>query len=412
MYVQGTTNLLPPIQGNTQVLPTITAGGVGANTVLQDTALAGMADENGFFGTTATTNDIFGNTLNSEGTDFLTGANTITTNAYGLGNTTTFGTTETLPTIGAADPFLGNATITGTQILPGTTTTDVNTVYGTTAFATPGVQTKTTTTTTKTTYNTAQNFGVPVTTTTATYGTDPNLYGFQQNIQSEYQATNPTSPDSTIGYGTTAADFIAAQPTTFSTTTPIETTTTQTTTTTYENTVPTPATTITVEPQPVPTPIETIPPPQPQPVIQTQTVLTTTPVVNQTLAVPGPVPPPIGQTTINRFGIIDEDFRRGRPIYNENQGGGVRLLHLNNNNNLPVRPIYNVGINRNPQLIQPYGGAVVRTNNVPLGTGLDRLGRGGSYDVYGRGLNPLYNRVGLTPINTNPQVTGNIKDFL
>ena len=395
MFVQGTTNVLPTIQGNTQVLPPIT--GDGANTVFQDTAgLGATTDVNGFFGTTATTNDIFGNTINSEGTGFLGGTNTITTDAYGGNTTTTFGTTETLPTIGAADPFLGNATLmTGTQFLPPTTTTtDANTFYGTTAFGTPGVKQTTTTTSTKTTYNNVPGFGVPATTTT--FGTDPNLYGFQQNIQSEYQATGVTTPDSNIGYGTTAADFIAAQPTTITNTPPIETTTTQTTTT-YENVIPTPATTVTVEPQPIPTQIETIPQPTP--------IATPPPVVQQ------PIPSPVGQTTINRFGIIDEDFRRGRPIYNENQGGGVRLLKLNNNN-LPVRPIYNVGMNRNPQLIQPYAATGIRANNVPIGTGLDRLGRGGSYDVYGRGLNPLYNRVGLTPLNTNVQAAGNIKDFL
>ena len=403
MFVQGTTNVLPTIQGNTQVLPPITGD---ANTVLQDTAgLAGMVDENGFFGTTATTDDIFGNTINSEGGNYLAGTNTFQgTDTLGGNTTATFGTTETLPTIGAADPFLGNPTLmAGTQIIP-STTTDTNTIYGATAYTTPGVKQTTTTTTTKTTYNNVPGFGVPATTT---FGTDPNLYGFQQNIQSEYQATGLTTPDSNIGYGTTAADFIAAQPTTYTTTTPIETTTTQTTTTTFDNTIPTPATTVTVEPQPIPTPIETIP----QPVIQTQTVQPP-PVVTPPPIVQQPIPPPVGQTTINRFGIIDEDFRRGRPIYNDIQGGGVKLLRLNNNNNLPVRPVYNVGINRNPQLIQPYAGVAIRNNNVPLGAGLDRLGRGGSYDVYGRGLNPLYNRVGLTPLNTNAQAAGNIKDFL
>lgn len=59
---------------------------------------------------------------------------------------------------------------------------------------------------------------------------------------------------------------------------------------------------------------------------------------------------------------------------------------------MPRRPFYNVGINRNPKLIQSYE-VVVRINKILLGPGLNRVGRGGTYNVYCRGLNQLYNRV-------------------
>lgn len=51
-----------------------------------------------------------------------------------------------------------------------------------------------------------------------------------------------------------------------------------------------------------------------------------------------------------------------------------------------------------------------RLNNI--NTGLDRLGRGGSYDVYGRGITPLLNRAGLNQVNPTVQTTSRINDFL
>ena len=117
--------------------------------------LAGLADGTGYFGASADTNDIFGQTL--------------TTNT----DTTDFGGVQTLgATTGAYDPNLYG----GAQVLPGTTT-DVNALYGTTqttdmsglygtteTYGTtlnntnllPGTTTTatTTTTTTQTTYDT------------------------------------------------------------------------------------------------------------------------------------------------------------------------------------------------------------------------------------------------------------------
>ena len=118
---------------------------------------------------------------------------------------------------------------------------------------------------------------------------------------------------------------------------------------------------------------------------------------------------------------MDEDFRRGRPVYNDTRNIGLKLQKPSNHN-LPIRPSYNV-YNPNARLlnygygntgfgVSRIGANGLRFNNVNVGTGLDRLGRGGSYDVYGRGVNPLYNRVGLTPVNANNIQQSNIKDFL
>ena len=134
---------------------------------------------------------------------------------------------------------------------------------------------------------------------------------------------------------------------------------------------------------------------------------------------------PEGKVLQTQYGqkIIDEDFRRGRPVYDENKKG----RQLQNKKNLIPKPIYNVAINNK---YNKYGyekelnsGLVVRRigvnevgkNNINKGNGnkLDRLGRGGSYDVYGRGITPLLNKVGLERDNNpNTQLTSNIKDFL
>ena len=84
--------------------------------------------------------------------------------------------------------------------------------------------------------------------------------------------------------------------------------------------------------------------------------------------------------------IIDEDFTRGRPIYSNNSRTIWKL-----NKNIPVRPSYNVENINNSLLLNPgynnsrFGysklGNGLRANNITSSTGLDRLGRGGSYDV-------------------------------
>ena len=85
-----------------------------------------------------------------------------------------------------------------------------------TAFGTQVGGVTQTTTTTQTTYNTNpgfQTFGATTfPTTQTTFGTTegiPVTQGF--TMQNEYQATGQTTPDSNIGYGTTPAEFAAAQ---------------------------------------------------------------------------------------------------------------------------------------------------------------------------------------------------------
>ena len=433
--IQGTgdANVLPPIQGNTQVLPAITPNNLGG--VLQETAgFAGTTDPNGFFGTTATTNDIFGDTLKtaSETNDFQTFQGTTTdTNAFFTTGATTTDpnaqafagvTTDTTGFFTTSDPIFANQTLAGTQFLPTTTgATEANAMFGATqVLPGQGIQ-QTTTTTTQTTYNTqgftAPNQNVLEPETIGTYALPTNA------IQSEYPATGPTTADTNIGYGTTVADYFNAQaniqnttttaqfetippnpPTTFTDLTPV-------TQTTYAQEAPT----ITVpppqpEPQPVPQPIpQTIPQPIPQTI--PQPVTQTTQIVQNTV----PVQPQVVQTNLpilqTRYGkgIIDEDFRRGRPIYSNDIGYGKLIPRKNIN--LPVRPIYNVGVYNTPKLLnfQNVDASKINNNvNVNAGAGLDRLGRGGSYDVYGRGITPLLNKTGLGQVQT----TSKINDFL
>ena len=432
--IQGTgdANFLPPIQGNTQVLPAITSDNFGG--VLQETAgFGGTTDANGFFGTTATTNDIFGDTLktatetndfqNFQGTTtdtnafFGTGATTIDPNAQAFAGTTT----NTTGFFTTSDPIFANQTLAGTQFLPTTTgTTDPNAVFGS-AQILPGQgiqqQQTTTTTTTQTTYNTqgfgAQNQFLLDNETIGTYALPANA------IQSEYPATGPTTADANIGYGTTVADYVNAQanvqntttnetqfetippnpPTTFTDLTPVTQTTFAEQTPTITLPPPQP------EPQPIPQPIpQPVPQPMPQPVTQTtQIVQNTVPVQPQVVQ----SNLPILQTRFGR-GIMDEDFRRGRPIYGNDIGYG-KMLFQKKNNNLPVRPIYNVGIYNTPKLLNYQNVGVSKiNNNANVGAGLDRLGRGGSYDVYGRGITPLLDKTGLGQVQT----TSKINDFL
>lgn len=432
----GDANILPPIQGNTQVLPAISPDNLGG--VLQQTAgFAGAADANGFFGTTATTNDIFGDTLKTttETNDFQNFQGTTTdANAF-LGNVQAFpgATTDTTGFFGAAqgfttsDPIFANQTLAGTQFLPTATgTTDPNAMFGATqVLPGQGIQ-QTTTTTTQTTYNT-QGFGIPnqlvldannLPETIGTYSLPSNA------IQSEYPATGPTTADANIGYGTTMADYYNAQanlqnttttqtmpietippnpPTTFTELTPVTQTTAQTAITQQAPTIAIPP------PQPEPQPI-----PQPIPESTIQTIPQQTTQIVQNTA---PVQPQMVQANLpilqSRFGkgIMDEDFRRGRPIYTNDAGGYGKILLSRKNNNLPVRPSYNVGVYNTPKLLNYQNVGVNKINNnvnVNAGAGLDRLGRGGSYDVYGRGITPLLNKAGLGQVQT----TSKINDFL
>lgn len=428
--VEGNTQILPPIQGNTEVLPTISSDGYaqGANTILQETAgLAGPTDANGFFGTTTNTNDIFGETLktNTETTEFQTIAGTanqvtpligenqyiqnVDTNTFfgATGTTTTttdantvFGATQIIPGSNDANSIFTNQTLAGTQFLPNaTTTTDTATLYGVTQIMPDATAL-------------SNQIGVIANTTNGGFAT-----------QNEYPATGITTPDSQIGYGTTAADLIPTQQTytttnTLPTTYEVPTTTAQTTTqTTYENTIGQQTATTIIEPQPVEHQIQNIPQTveaTPIPVVSQNQIVQNTPQV-----IPQPQATQITQQHLmpNPYGarIIDEDFRRGRPIYSNNSRTIWKL-----NKNIPIRPSYNVDNTNNSHLpIHGYNntgfgysrlGNGLRANNIALGTGLDRLGRGGSYDVYSRGINPLLNKTGLG--QTNNAATSNLKDFL
>ena len=481
--IQGNTQVLPTItsDGFTQGANTVLQETAGLGTTDPNGFFGATTTTNDIFGDTLKTNTEtteLGQTFTGTTTDpnaFFTGATTDANALFGenqviqnVDTNTFFGTTGAIPTTttettavyGATpvstDPLFTNQTLAGTTFLPATTTTtEANTYYGTTgaipttttdanafygttqimpdatAFGTQigGVQ-KTTTTTTQTTYNTPgfqTTFGTTAFPTTygVTEGTTVNQTAIGGiATQSEYPATGQTTPDSQIGYGTTAADLLGTQTTTLPATTyqttniVPTTTTTQTTTqtTTYGNTVGQQAETVTIQPQPQPQPVTT----------QTQTTTQTTqvPQTIQTVTPPPYMQKP--QQAMNQpqiiqspFGpkIIDEDFRRGRPIYNDTRAIGVKL-----NNNLPIRPSYNVGIINNPRA-HNYGysntgfgvnkvGNALRPNNITLGTGLDRLGRGGSYDVYGRGINPILNKAGLGQVNNNIQTTSNLKDFL
>ena len=444
--VEGNAQVLPPIQGNMQILPTITANGYeqGANSVLQETAgLSGPIDANGFYGATTNTKDIFGDTLKTqtETTEFHTttpmfGENqfiqNVDTNTFfgttGVSSTSNdsniiFGATQVIPGTSEQNAIFANQTLAGTQFLPPTATTDTNAFYGTTlGTQVGGITNNIKTTTTQTAYNTTSGFGTFAATAQKTYGVNDGGLA----TQNEYPATGITTPDAQIGYGTTAADLIPTQPTystenTLPTTYEIPTTSTQTTTqTTYGNAVEQQATTVAVESQPVETQFQSIP----QNTTVTQTVQTTqTPVATQNQIIQN-TPQVLSQPRIiqqaqqipNAYGarILDEDFRRGRPIYNN-----TRTYAWKNNNNLPIRPSYNVDNTLNSRILN-YGYnntgfghnrlAKGLTNTNALGTGLSKLGRGGSYDVYSKGINPLLNKAGLGQANN--VVTSNIKDFL
>ena len=402
----GGTNVLPTIQGTTEVLPAI--GGFdaftqGGNTVLQDTAGLGgttqiIGDTNTYFGTTTDTTAVFGQTLTGTTTDgtFYTGdtqilpTTTTDTNAF-------YGTTQVLPattTDGAT--FYGdtqiigtttdtNAFLTGATTLP-VTTTDANAFYGTTQVVPatnvdPNTFFAGTTQIPDVTGFATQGNVQPITTQT-TYGTTPDLAA---TAQTAFVA--PGVP-------------ITAQTTAIPTTTQVATTN----------------------------------------MIQGQPQVQNIPQATQ-VATPGVAPPnQLGQNIVGiggkaqgqhpplqmpRIGgkLLDEDFRRGRPLYNDIQYKGYKPSYV------PIRPNYKTTLNKNGLNAAGVNNVGVGVNNIGginnVKPGLDKLGRGGSYDVYGRGINPLLNKVGLGQVNNiqpagqnvqlmgpNAQKVGQIKDFL
>ena len=368
--------------------------GQASDTVLQDTAgLGGTTDANGFFGTTANTNDIFGQTFktNTDTGDFLTtqtntDGNTLLGTTNNFQGTTTYGSTNTFTqpivtplenntVIGINDTnaLFSNPTLVGTQFLP-TTTTTTNTTYGISASQ-------------------------PQITGQETFGS----VDASHHYQSEYLATGHTKydtsvfPDAPVGYGTTAADFAAANQ--VQTTTAEQTQTTydvnptsntyveyNTTNipTTYENTVV--ETTTQPSQEVITTQVQNIPETQNQVIESPPYIFTPQENIIQTPQ------PQIIQTQFGRR-IIDEDYRRGRPIYNDDfREFKLRQSSNNNNNNLPIRPSYNVGLYSHPHLFNyGYGGTGFGYNK------LDKLARGSSYDV---------------KVNSNLPKTSNIKDYL
>lgn len=173
---------------------------------------------------------------------------------------------------------------------------------------------------------------------------------------------------------------------------------------------------------------------------------------------------PIPGSTLGK--LVDEDYRRGRPLYNDIHTKGYRYPHLIARPNFNVaynapglsrygylsslNPAFNrnglnvlgsnynnlnasrlgvnnlnpsaIGVNNlNPSLIgvNNLNNSGIGVNNLNAsGLGLNRLSRGGSYDVYRGGITPLLNKYGLGQVNTvqpigqNVLQTNQIKDYL
>ena len=353
--------------------------------------LAGLADGTGYLGASADTNDIFGQTLttNTDTTDYggvqTLGATNDTNAYYGDANFTQGAT-------GAYDPNLYG----GTQVLPGTTTdfnalygqtTDMDGLYGTTqgitgfnpdgnvGYGTNGIYgttgnntnllpgtttTATTTTTTQTTYNT----GVITSPGVVTGVNDLTAYG----TQIDYTGQTALPVTTTTAVPAVTPPVVAATPPVVAATPPVVA---------------------------VPPPVTSVTPP----VATANPLLTGPPLLRNNIPY---YASPDGQILQTRYGqkIFDEDFRRGRPLYN--YVIGQKLLTPND---IAIRPSNNIGLTNN-HLVYDYPNSI---NNLALKrNNLDRLGRGGSYDVYGRGITPLLNKVGLGKVETQPR----LKDFL
>lgn len=363
----GATNVLPTIQGTTEVLPAIggdygTTFTQGENTVLQDTAgLGGTTTTTGYYdGTTTDTNTFYGTTQEYP---------TTTTD-----NNVIYGGEQVLQATAEPTSYFGETQVTtdNNTFFTGTTTTDNTAVYGTTFTGTNDFQ------------GTTQI--LPAT------NVDVNTFFAGDTTQIPETVQNITTTTQTTTYNVAGA-----------TSTPIQTTfgTTQIPTTNQVTTVGNVQTNII-----------------PGTVAQNQINQKQEPVVAQTQ----------GQLRKSNLEaqqklpggrVYDEDFRRGRPAYNDRYYGSKYEMPR-----LLPRPSYNTGINNQGlpskivgvNQVSPIG--VNNINNVGLGVnpGLNRLARGVSYDVYGRGINPLLINAGLGPINNNLQpnqkALGNIKDFL
>ena len=474
-------------QGTTTTTTTTTTNVIDGNNI--------FGDQNGFITNTTQDNQGTNIDLNS----YFNNTNNNTNVIYGqeqiIPTTTT--TTDINTYYNQPQEIQGTTTYGETQILP---STDNNVIYGTTQIG-----------------ETVQNqydFGQPSTnneyTTYQTSGTtDLNNYNIDiNNIQPGTTTTTTTTTTNTVyeNHGTTQYQTQNYDQTNFDNYTnnnnPITNTNVEKIENTYDinanpitqtqyitsydtNQLPTTTTTnqqevkITSEQTPVVETKYTPPQPEPKPQIQTnQNINTTNPSVqenndnNQNKNVVTP-PPNVPQQQIIQldkprykfFGkLIDEDFRRGRPIYSEMVSPSTKLRIYNNNNN-PYYRVKNIEIqnriglsrltpsmsydgnelkstihpsfnfrpinsyfgysNMNP--INSFNNNLVNNTNNTIGNltnignnfndkidiGLNRVARAGSYDVNPQSINPLLNNVGLNQINVLPDnKVNNLKNFV
>ena len=474
-------------QGTTTTTTTTTTNVIDGNNI--------FGDQNGFITNTTQDNQGTNIDLNS----YFNNTNNDTNVIYGqeqiIPTTTT--TTDINTYYNQPQEIQGTTTYGETQILP---STDNNDIYSTTQIG-----------------ETVQNqydFGQPSTnneyTTYQTSGTtDLNNYNIDiNNIQPGTTTTTTTTTTNTVyeNHGTTQYQTQNYDQTNFDNYTnnnnPITNTNVEKIENTYDinanpitqtqyitsydtNQLPTTTTTnqqevkITSEQTPVVETKYTPPQPEPQPQIQTnQNINTANPSVqenndnNQNKNVVTP-PPNVPQQQIIQldkprykfFGkLIDEDFRRGRPIYSEMVSPSTKLRIYNNNNN-PYYTVKNIEIqnriglsrltpsmsydgnelkstihpsfnfrpinsyfgysNMNP--IDSFNNNLVNNTNNTIGNltnignnfndkidiGLNRVARAGSYDVNPQSINPLLNNVGLNQINVLPDnKVNNLKNFV
>ena len=474
-------------QGTTTTTTTTTTNVIDGNNI--------FGDQNGFITNTTQDNQGTNIDLNS----YFNNTNNDTNVIYGqeqiIPTTTT--TTDINTYYNQPQEIQGTTTYGETQILP---STDNNVIYGTTQigetvqnqydFGQPSTNNEytayqTSGTTDLNNYNIDINNIQPGTTTTTTTTTTNTVY--ENNGTTQYQTqnydqtnfdnyTNNNNPitNTNVEKIENTYDINANPITQTQYITSYDTNQLPTTTTTNQQEVK-----ITSEQTPVVETKYTPPQPEPQPQIQTnQNINTTNPSVqentdnNQNKNVVTP-PPNVPQQQIIQldkprykfFGkLIDEDFRRGRPIYSEMVSPSTKLRIYNNNNN-PYYRVKNIEIqnriglsrltpsmsydgnelkstihpsfnfrpinsyfgysNMNP--INSFNNNLVNNTNNTIGNltnignnfndkidiGLNRVARAGSYDVNPQSINPLLNNVGLNQINVLPDnKVNNLKNFV
>jgi hypothetical protein len=474
-------------QGTTTTTTTTTTNVIDGNNI--------FGDQNGFITNTTQDNQGTNIDLNS----YFNNTNNDTNVIYGqeqiIPTTTT--TTDINTYYNQPQEIQGTTTYGETQILP---STDNNVIYGTTQigetvqnqydFGQPSTNNEytayqTSGTTDLNNYNIDINNIQPGTTTTTTTTTTNTVYenhgttqyqtqNYDQTNFDNYTNNNNPITNTNVEKIENTYDINANPITQTQYITSYDTTQLPTTTTTNQQEVK-----ITSEQTPVVETKYTPPQPEPQPQIQTnQNINTTNPSVqenndnNQNKNVVTP-PPNVPQQQIIQldkprykfFGkLIDEDFRRGRPIYSEMVSPSTKLRIYNNNNN-PYYRVKNIEIqnriglsrltpsmsydgnelkstihpsfnfrpinsyfgysNMNP--INSFNNNLVNNTNNTIGNltnignnfndkidiGLNRVARAGSYDVNPQSINPLLNNVGLNQINVLPDnKVNNLKNFV